>query len=943
MTLKNLLDTIGVIGINDRLINFAGAGGSVYEINDLTIRDYPILYVSPTGTHRTDQNTTTYQLTIFYIDRLLEDSSNSLDIHSAGVEVLKNIIRKIEDTEGIVSVSDEYTITLFTETEKMKDRCNGAYATLEITVLNGYVCADFEDGTDIPNSAATWYFKFNNEQNAHMDSAATEYTVSWSSNIERFKYSFMGSMKEWHGHDYITGYTTERSIKFTYDLNTTDREKPQSLYIVFNDPDNPGEEIWNNYNWIQDQYWWLEWRDYSGGTADVTSATTQFELSWNSNNDSGYDYEVLLNGETIQTGFTAQPRITAEFGSNTSEPRKITVLVTMHGKNVSPFEFTINQAEGTLYFNYITEDNQTVPFNQSVFTVEWDTNYDMSDIMYLFGISGYGYTETGYTSGSSLTFNLSENTGDTAIPYYFTFVNISGMLNMYQARYPFEFTGGGNEMNSFVSSADTAYTITFRSDWPATQWHMTDSGSNELASGTTTGTSVEITYPANSSTTDQAVYHVDFVSADEPVFSEPTSGYGTFTLTQAAAFIPHITIVSGGSEEFDCSGGTWDIQFETNFDSVFAEYILPDGTSRSYTLTGGTLSVDVPSGVSGDHFVRFYDTSGGTIYALATAHENEVPPVAPYFNLISPQTGTTIPATQTSLTIEWETNTVFDFAYVVYPDSGFTMLDPTEISMTGITFNFSENTDLNRRDIYLFLQSPAVNNNFKWQQAGTEELINGDIRSDFNVGEPVRDIDNMVPYGYYVFRWTAQGDKFAKLTPPYDPYYVTERDRFSFIDASVDNGVLSVQDAQKLRIVQAIPMADVASLSGETIYVSRIPSYGYDVYTGATYLLYDIYNNLYYHYDFFSSEVQISNDTGRALVLCNCLNGSEDGNKVGGRHVNQIDSQAYIPACDYSAVSEQYSLNLRRQISGQPRPYEYNTSAAWEAAKVDIIPITEIE
>ena len=142
MTLQRLINTIGTIGVRDKLVNFTGCGGSVYELNDLTIKNYPILYCSPTGTHRVEDNYTTYQLSVFYIDRLLEDNSNGVDIHSAAVEVLKQIIRKIQKSDGVIGISDEYTINLFTETEKFKDRCNGAYATVEISVVNDTTCED---------------------------------------------------------------------------------------------------------------------------------------------------------------------------------------------------------------------------------------------------------------------------------------------------------------------------------------------------------------------------------------------------------------------------------------------------------------------------------------------------------------------------------------------------------------------------------------------------------------------------------------------------------------------------------------------------------------------------------------------------------------------------------------------------------------------------------
>lgn len=140
MTLERLLLEIGNIGINDKLINYAAAGSSIYSLNAMTIRNYPILYVSPTGTHTVTENLTTYALTLFYIDRLVEDSTNDVDIHSAGIEVLKNIIRKIDFLEGVVDVDNTYSIQLFTETEKMSDRCNGAFAQINVTIQNETIC-----------------------------------------------------------------------------------------------------------------------------------------------------------------------------------------------------------------------------------------------------------------------------------------------------------------------------------------------------------------------------------------------------------------------------------------------------------------------------------------------------------------------------------------------------------------------------------------------------------------------------------------------------------------------------------------------------------------------------------------------------------------------------------------------------------------------------------
>ena len=140
MTLEELIKKIGEMAIQNSLVSWYGGGGSIYELNNLTIKDYSLIYVSPTGTHTATNNYTQFNLTIFYMDRLIDDNSNDVQVFSTGVEVLKNIIRGLMSIDGVLGISDTYTIQNFTETEKMSDKCGGAYATLDIMVADNGVC-----------------------------------------------------------------------------------------------------------------------------------------------------------------------------------------------------------------------------------------------------------------------------------------------------------------------------------------------------------------------------------------------------------------------------------------------------------------------------------------------------------------------------------------------------------------------------------------------------------------------------------------------------------------------------------------------------------------------------------------------------------------------------------------------------------------------------------
>ena len=140
MTLQNLITMIAKFGIQHRIINYSCAGSDIYELNSGTIDAYPVLFTSPTGTHTVKKDTTDWEITFYYLDRLLNDSSNEADILSASIEALKNIIWGIATLDGIVSVDEEIDIRNFVETEAFSDRLAGSYATVRITTINNFTC-----------------------------------------------------------------------------------------------------------------------------------------------------------------------------------------------------------------------------------------------------------------------------------------------------------------------------------------------------------------------------------------------------------------------------------------------------------------------------------------------------------------------------------------------------------------------------------------------------------------------------------------------------------------------------------------------------------------------------------------------------------------------------------------------------------------------------------
>lgn len=144
MTLEDLLYKIGETAIKNKIINFSAVGGDVYDLNVENIKDYPVLFASPTGTHQVRENTTEYEVTFYFLDRLLSDDVNDVQIFSTAIEQLKLILTMVENIKGVLDVTDDYDIQNFTETERMNDRVAGAFATVKIMIQNMSGCCDTE-------------------------------------------------------------------------------------------------------------------------------------------------------------------------------------------------------------------------------------------------------------------------------------------------------------------------------------------------------------------------------------------------------------------------------------------------------------------------------------------------------------------------------------------------------------------------------------------------------------------------------------------------------------------------------------------------------------------------------------------------------------------------------------------------------------------------------
>lgn len=107
--------------------------GDIYSINSIPNLDYGVFFVTQTN-HSQDENTVSYSLTLYYIDRLLPDESNRLQIQSQGILVLNNIINIFNNLNDEAQI--EYDINYTTFTHRFTDNCAGVFANVTITTDN---------------------------------------------------------------------------------------------------------------------------------------------------------------------------------------------------------------------------------------------------------------------------------------------------------------------------------------------------------------------------------------------------------------------------------------------------------------------------------------------------------------------------------------------------------------------------------------------------------------------------------------------------------------------------------------------------------------------------------------------------------------------------------------------------------------------------------------
>ena len=136
MTLAQLIKLFEGIAKEQPSINMI-VQNDVFRINSAPSLKYGV-FAWTQGQHSGSiHGMQTYSFSLFYVDRLLDDLSNQIEIQSVGCETLGNILRALDEYDVEVS---NYTMQTFNQ--RFIDECAGVFCNVTISVLPTSSCVE---------------------------------------------------------------------------------------------------------------------------------------------------------------------------------------------------------------------------------------------------------------------------------------------------------------------------------------------------------------------------------------------------------------------------------------------------------------------------------------------------------------------------------------------------------------------------------------------------------------------------------------------------------------------------------------------------------------------------------------------------------------------------------------------------------------------------------
>lgn len=134
MTLAKLIEGIKAVAMSQPSVKMI-VDNDIFRLNAIPDAKYGV-FSFVQGNHRSGEDEDTYRFTFYFVDRLVEDGSNEIEVQSVAKSTLDNIMRTLSEQMGV----EAWEVTPFTQ--RFSDMCAGAFCTAVLDVPVYYTCFD---------------------------------------------------------------------------------------------------------------------------------------------------------------------------------------------------------------------------------------------------------------------------------------------------------------------------------------------------------------------------------------------------------------------------------------------------------------------------------------------------------------------------------------------------------------------------------------------------------------------------------------------------------------------------------------------------------------------------------------------------------------------------------------------------------------------------------
>ena len=148
ITLAKIIDVICATASGEKNINTV-IQNDIYELDGIPDAKYNVFGITQ-NIHQEDEQFIYYNFYLYFINRITnDDRSNEILNQSTGIQVLRNIIRKVCE---YLDIEVTQNIQYYPFIQKFADVCSGVYADVVFAVPLDMCLEDYGTSDDIPGT-----------------------------------------------------------------------------------------------------------------------------------------------------------------------------------------------------------------------------------------------------------------------------------------------------------------------------------------------------------------------------------------------------------------------------------------------------------------------------------------------------------------------------------------------------------------------------------------------------------------------------------------------------------------------------------------------------------------------------------------------------------------------------------------------------------------------